>query len=64
RERVKRDQGEATVPTSIALERATNPFLRANEKEIQESLQKAGRLTELNEVSSFAALREWKNTYR
>ncbi|MAF04779.1 MULTISPECIES: hydroxyacylglutathione hydrolase [unclassified Herbaspirillum] len=64
RERTKRDQGEATVPTSIALERATNPFLRANEKEIQESLQKAGRLTELNEVSSFAALREWKNTYR
>jgi len=64
RERVKRDQGEATVPTSIALERATNPFLRANQKEIQESLQKAGRLTELNEVSSFAALREWKNTYR
>jgi len=64
RERAKRDQGEATVPTSIALERSTNPFLRANEKEIQESLQKAGRLTELNEVSSFAALREWKNTYR
>jgi hydroxyacylglutathione hydrolase len=64
RERAKRDQGEATVPTSIALERATNPFLRAKEKEIQESLQKAGRLAELNEVSSFAALREWKNTYR
>ncbi len=64
RERAKRDQGDATVPTSIALERATNPFLRANEKEIQESLQKADRLTELNEVSSFAALREWKNTYR
>lgn len=64
RERAKRNQGEATVPTSIALERATNPFLRANQKEIQESLQKAGRLTELNEVSSFAALREWKNTYR
>ncbi len=64
RERAKRDQGEATVPTSIALERATNPFLRAHQKEIQESLQKAGRLTELNEVSSFAALREWKNTYR
>lgn len=63
-ERAKRDQGEATVPTSIALERATNPFLRAHQKEIQESLQKAGRLTELNEVSSFAALREWKNTYR
>jgi len=26
----QREAGEATVPTSIALERATNPFLRAN----------------------------------
>ena len=25
-----RERGEATVPTSIALERATNPFMRAN----------------------------------
>jgi hydroxyacylglutathione hydrolase len=24
-----RERGEATVPTSIALERATNPFMRA-----------------------------------
>lgn len=64
RERAKRDQGEATVPTSIALERATNPFLRATENEIVRSLQNAGRLTELGEVASFAALREWKNTYK
>jgi hydroxyacylglutathione hydrolase len=28
-----RDRGEATVPTSIALERATNPFMRANSVE-------------------------------
>ncbi|MFJ3058309.1 hydroxyacylglutathione hydrolase [Herbaspirillum sp. NPDC087042] len=63
-ERARRERGEPTVPTSIALERQTNPFLRATEKEILGSLQNAGRLTELDEVSSFAALREWKNTYR
>lgn len=64
RERARRERGEATVPSSIALERATNPFLRTGEKDILESLQKAGRLTQLDDVSSFAALREWKNTYR
>lgn len=63
-ERARRQRGEATVPTTISLERQTNPFLRATEKEIQTSLKNAGRLTELDEVSSFAALREWKNTYR
>ena len=29
-----RERGEATVPTSIALERATNPFMRASSVEI------------------------------
>ena len=64
RERARWERGEPTVPTSIALERQTNPFLRATEKEILDSLQKAGRLKELDEVSSFAALREWKNSYK
>jgi hydroxyacylglutathione hydrolase len=63
-EQAKRERGEPTVPSTIALERKTNPFLRVIEIEITKSLQKAGRLTELNEVESFAALREWKNTYR
>ncbi|MCI1015612.1 hydroxyacylglutathione hydrolase [Herbaspirillum sp. C7C2] len=64
RERARREQGLPTVPSTIGLERETNPFLRASSPEIQQSLQKAGRLTQLDEVSSFAALREWKNTYR
>lgn len=64
RERARREQGLPTVPSTIGLERETNPFLRASSSEIQHSLQKAGRLTQLDEVSSFAALREWKNTYR
>lgn len=64
RERARREQGLPTLPSTIGLERETNPFLRASSSEIQHSLQKAGRLTQLDEVSSFAALREWKNTYR
>ncbi|MBG7621198.1 hydroxyacylglutathione hydrolase [Herbaspirillum sp. AP02] len=64
RERARREQGLPTVPSTIGLERETNPFLRAISPEIHQSLQKAGRLAQLDEVSSFAALREWKNTYR
>jgi len=64
RERARREQGLPTVPSTIGLERETNPFLRASSPEIQHFLQKAGRLAQLDEVSSFAALREWKNTYR
>ncbi|KAF1043413.1 MAG: Hydroxyacylglutathione hydrolase GloB [Herbaspirillum frisingense] len=63
-EQGKRERGEPTVPSTIALERQTNPFLRATQKEILDSLQNVGRLTELDEVSSFAALREWKNVYK
>ncbi|WP_432239489.1 hydroxyacylglutathione hydrolase [Herbaspirillum robiniae] len=63
-EQAKRERGEPTVPSTIALERGTNPFLRAGETEIVRSLQNAGRLKEFDEVASFAALREWKNTYK
>ena len=60
----KRDRGQPTVPSTIALECATNPFLRSGQAEIVQSLQKAGRLANMDEVGAFAALREWKNVYK
>ncbi|WP_290976214.1 hydroxyacylglutathione hydrolase [Herbaspirillum sp.] len=63
-EQAKRDRGVPTVPSTIALERRTNPFLRANQPAIVKSLQDAGRLKTFGEVESFAALREWKNVYK
>lgn len=63
-ENAKRKAGLPTVPSSIGLERATNPFLRYQEPEIVASLQRAGRLAPgAHPVLAFAALREWKNVF-
>ncbi|MCA1324699.1 hydroxyacylglutathione hydrolase [Herbaspirillum sp. alder98] len=60
----KRERNLPTVPSTIALEHATNPFLRCDQAEIATSLQESGRSTNMDEVSIFAALREWKNVYK
>lgn len=53
-----------TVPSNIAIEKATNPFLRATEPGIVDSLVAAGRLQPgASPVAAFAALREWKNVF-
>jgi hydroxyacylglutathione hydrolase len=49
--------GEPTVPTSIALELATNPFLRASSPEIRQRLGLEGA----EEWQVFAEVRERKN---
>ncbi|RJG01503.1 hydroxyacylglutathione hydrolase [Noviherbaspirillum sedimenti] len=60
----RRAAGVPTVPSSIGLEKATNPFLRYAEAEILESLRQAGRLREDTPLAAFAALREWKNVFK
>ncbi|MFI4940398.1 MAG: hydroxyacylglutathione hydrolase [Burkholderiales bacterium] len=62
-EQIKRAQGQPTVPSTIGLEKATNPFLRYREANIVARLQAAGRLHNSDPVASFAALREWKNNF-
>ncbi|KAF3998012.1 hydroxyacylglutathione hydrolase [Glaciimonas immobilis] len=66
-EQAKRDQDIPTVPSSIAEENATNPFLRYQKPEIIASLLKEERLAindKGNPVAAFAALRLWKNNYK
>jgi hydroxyacylglutathione hydrolase len=59
-----RERGQPTVPSTIGLERATNPFLRYREPEIAAQLREAGKLRGGEPpVAVFAALREWKNTF-
>lgn len=60
----KRSRGEPTVPSTIGLERNTNPFLRYAEPQIAAQLVAAGKLQggEMP-VAVFAALRQWKNTF-
>jgi hydroxyacylglutathione hydrolase len=63
-ENAKRAQDLPTVPSSIGLERSTNPFLRYREPAIAATLVAAGKLGEgAAPVEAFAALREWKNVF-
>lgn len=52
-----REAGKVTLPTTIGLEKRTNPFLRAADPAIAEGLGMAGRPA----VEVFAELRERKN---
>jgi len=62
-DQAKRDKGVPTVPSTMALEKATNPFLRYTEPAIIENLIAKGHLTQREPVASFAAIREWKNNF-
>ncbi|MBK9115587.1 MAG: hydroxyacylglutathione hydrolase [Betaproteobacteria bacterium] len=59
----KRARGEPTVPSTIGIERATNPFLRAALPGVRAAAERrAGRALPAD-VDAFAELREWKNTF-
>ena len=64
RDQDKRDRGLPTVPSTVAEERATNPFLRAGEPDVFAVAQaRAGRAL-MDAVDAFAVIREWKNGFR
>ena len=64
REQAKRDRGEPTVPSEMADERATNPFLRAGEPAVFAAAQAHAGRPLADAIDSFATLREWKNGFR
>jgi hydroxyacylglutathione hydrolase len=51
-----------TLPSTIALEKATNPFLRCSQPELIRTLSARG-LTDTSELGVFAALREWRDHF-
>ena len=59
---VARAKGWATVPSTIALEKASNPFLRCGEPEVVASAQRR-KADAIGDVAVFAALRDWKNSF-
>lgn len=60
----RRGAGQPTVPSTIGIEKGTNPFLRCSEPAIVARLAAAGRLApNAGPVETFAALREWKNVF-
>jgi len=62
-EKAKRAVKQPTLPSSIGLELATNPFLRCNEPKLQASTQAQSGRTSRNETEVFAALRAWKDSF-
>jgi len=57
--RIARAQGVPTVPTSMALEKKTNPFLRPHSSNLQETIDLVGQ----SDVEVFARTRELKDNF-
>jgi len=60
-----RRAGQATLPSTIALEKATNPFLRCAETQIIRSVEQhtGNKFDITNDVDVFSALRKWRNNF-
>jgi hydroxyacylglutathione hydrolase len=63
REESKRAGGEPTLPSTIAEELATNPFLRCAKPEVVAAAQRHAGRALAGPIEVFAELREWKNAF-
>ena len=61
--RTLREQHQPTLPSTIGTELAINPFLRSRQPTVAKAVR-AHAPSANDEVAVFAALREWKNTFR
>jgi len=59
-----RAQGRPSLPSSIAVERACNPFLRVDEAGIRASIERQLGHAAHDSIEAFAALRAWKDEFR
>ncbi|MCL6684085.1 hydroxyacylglutathione hydrolase [Sphingomonas alba] len=59
----KRSRNLPTVPSTIALELETNPFLRVMEREVLDSLRYHRGIIPRTRTQGFEALRNWKNEF-
>ncbi|MBF8660698.1 hydroxyacylglutathione hydrolase [Pseudomonas putida] len=58
-----RAQDRITLPTTIALERLTNPFLRTAETSVKQKADEWKGHSNTSHVAVFAALRSWKDSF-
>lgn len=61
--RTMRDHGLPTLPSTLAGELATNPFLRVDEPEVRRSLAARLGREPADSVEAFAQLRRWKDGF-
>jgi hydroxyacylglutathione hydrolase len=59
-----REQNRPTVPSTLAREKATNPFLRCAQPEVVLSASRHRGATLTDPVAVFTAIREWKNQFK
>jgi len=55
--------GRPTLPTTIGIELATNPFLRCNSVAIQSAAARQAALSKLDALSVFCAIRQLRNAF-
>lgn len=58
-----RELGRPTLPSTIGLEKATNPFLRSAQPEVIEAASRHAGATLSDPASVFACVRKWKNNF-
>lgn len=63
REQLKRERGLPTLPSTISLERATNPFLRCRDPELIRAASETAGCALSDPVAVFTALRAWKDRF-
>jgi hydroxyacylglutathione hydrolase len=63
REAAKRDKGLPTLPSTVADELATNPFLRCAEPEVIASAERHAGRRLAGPIEVFAEIRAWKNSF-
>jgi hydroxyacylglutathione hydrolase len=59
----QRARNEPTLPSTMAVELAINPFLRSRQKDVIAAAQKFNPSAQ-DEIALFASLREWKNQFK
>ena len=59
-----RDRSSPTLPSTIARERAGNPFLRVDAPAVREAVARRLGRDPVDRVETFAELRRWKDGFR
>lgn len=58
-----RSEGRITLPSTLAEEKASNPFLRCQEHSVQAAAEKQRTLSTRSHSEVFAAIRGWKDAF-
>ncbi len=58
-----RERGAPTLPSTIALERATNPFLRSDQPAVRKAADAKRPGAGASAIETFTAIRQWKDSF-